>query len=226
MAAMVSVSVIEQVLTNDGCRGEENGIEAAGKRNLFIMKESDAGLNRIYQQNPATRAFLIEVALDRFEEIFNEWDPAPFVRRDLNPALYRYLEVSQDCIPLHHPVELLFTAPAQIADPASETCVREGLATYLNSLVDYARRDLQKLNRNVLVNLCTAALLLSAAAQLSRITNPNLLITVVHDGLTIGAWVFSWELISLFFFRRAELRQELKKWQRLAGATVSFSFRE
>lgn len=190
------------------------------------MKTSDAGLKKIYQQNPDTGAFLIETALDRYEDIFNEWDPAPYKRRDLNPDLRRYLEDSSGDIPLRKPVELLFKAPAQIYDDAKECNAREGLSTYLTCEVDAARKNLRRLHGRSLVNLCVAAALLTAVMQVSRIQDGTLLMAVLREGLTIGSWVFTWELISLFFFRRFEFRRELKKWKRLALAEVSFAYRE
>jgi hypothetical protein len=190
------------------------------------MKTSDAGLKKIYQQNPDTGAFLIEVALDRYEEIFNEWDPAPYKRRDLNPDLRCYLEESSGDIPLSRSVELLFKAPVRIYDDPKECSAREGFATYLTCEVDAARKRLRRLRRLSLIHLCAAAVLLTAVTRISRIQDGTLLLAVLHDGLTIGSWVFTWELISLFFFRRFELRRELKKWKRLARADVSFAYRE
>lgn len=190
------------------------------------MKTSDAGLKKIYLQNPDTGAFLIEAALDRYEDIFNEWDPAPYKRRDLNPDLRYYLEDSSNDIPLRNAVEMLLKAPAQIYNDAKECSVREGLSTYLTCEVDAARKKLRRLHRLSLINLCVAVALLTAVTQVSRIQDGTLLMAVLRDGLTIGSWVFAWELISLFFFRRFELRRELKKWKRLARSEVSFAYRE
>lgn len=190
------------------------------------MKTSDAGLKKIYQQNPDTGAFLIETALDRYEDIFNEWDPAPYKRRDLNPDLRRYLEDSSNDIPLRNAVELLFKAPVQVYNDAKECSTREGLATYLACEVDAARKILRRLHRLSLINLCVAAVLLTAVTWIGRLENGTLLMAVLREGLTIGSWVFTWELISLFFFRRFEFRRELKKWKRLASAEVCFAYRE
>ncbi|MFA7257067.1 MAG: hypothetical protein WC047_05795 [Kiritimatiellales bacterium] len=186
----------------------------------------DVSLKKIYQQNPDTGAFLIEVALDRYEEIFNEWDPAPYKRRDLNPALLQYLEDSSEDIPLHKDVAFLFKAPAQIFSDAKECSAREGLTNWLAAAVDAERGKLHHLHSLSLINLIVAVVLLTATAYVSRIQDNRLLTAVVRDGLTIGSWVFAWEVISLFFFRRFELRRDLKKWMRLAGAQVSFAYRE
>jgi hypothetical protein len=186
----------------------------------------DVSLKKIYQQDPETAAFLIEVALDRYEEIFNEWDPAPYKRRDLNPDLRYYLEDSSDDIPLKHNVKLLFKAPAQIYDDPKECSVLEGLSVWLTCAEDAARKALRKLRGRAVTYLCAAAVLLTAVAQLSRVHDAPLWLAVVRDGLTIGSWVFAWELISIFFFERVALRRELKKWKRLAEAKVGFAYRE
>jgi hypothetical protein len=190
------------------------------------MKNTGNGLKKSYRQNPDTGAFLIEVALDHYEEIFNEWDPAPYKSRDLNPDLRYYLEDSTDDIPLRNTVELLFKAPEPIHNDSKERNVREGLSTYLSGAVDAVRVKLRRLRNLALINLCVAAVLLTAVAYINRIQAGGLLLMVLRDGLTIGSWVFTWEMISLFFFRRIELRRELKQWKRLARAKVSFAYGE
>ena len=190
------------------------------------MKTPDAGLKKIYQQNPDTGAFLIETALDRYEDIFNEWDPAPYKRRDLNPDLRSYLEDSSGDIPLHRNIELLFKAPARIYSDQKECSSREGLSTYLACEVDTARKNLRRLHGRAAADLCVAALLLTASIRAGQLQDGSLTAAVLREGLTIGSWVFTWELISLFFFRRFEFRRELKKWKRLAGAAISFNYRE
>jgi hypothetical protein len=184
----------------------------------------DVSLKKIYRQNPETKAYLIEVALDRYEEIFNEWDPAPYKRRDLNPALLRYLEDSSEDVPFHNDVELLFKAPAQISNDSKEWSALDGLKTWLACAEDAARKSLRRLRTRSLTYLGAAAVLLTVVAYLSRIHVESLWLTVVRDGLTIGSWVFAWELISIFLFRRVELLRELKKWKRLAKAQVSFTY--
>lgn len=189
-----------------------------------MKKNTDTALRRIYRQNPETGAFLIEVALDRYEEVFNEWDPAPYKRRDLNPDLRRYLEDSSADIPLRQPVEILFQAPEKIQTPDKEARAREGISTYLSCLVDSVGREFQRLYRTALIYLGAAVCLLTATAYMTGTGQDSLLITVIRDGLTIGSWVFTWELISLFFFQRFDLHRERKKWSRLARAEVHFSY--
>jgi len=200
-------------------------VEFPAQKGQLVMKR-DVSLKKIYRQNPETKAFLIEVALDRYEEVFNEWDPAPYKRRDLNPALLRYLEDSSEDVPFRNDVELLFKAPAQISNESKEWSTLDGLKTWMACAEDAARKSLRRLRNRSLTYLGSAIVLLTAVAQLSRTQVDSLWLTVVRDGLTIGSWVFAWELISIFLFRRVELRRELKKWKRMAKADVRFTYHE
>ncbi|MBI9021401.1 MAG: hypothetical protein JEZ10_09150 [Verrucomicrobia bacterium] len=190
------------------------------------MKKLEKSLKKIYRQNPKTEAVLIEVALGSYEEIFNEWDPAPYQRRDLNPALHRYLEESADEIPLRHPVELLFKARPALFDETKERRSKEGLATYLFFMMNEKRKALRRLYRFSLLLLGAAAVTLTGASYLSKLEQPGMLIALLNEGLVIGSWVFSWELISLSAFQRFVLKRELKKWERMAGAELKFVYGE
>lgn len=55
-------------------------------------------LEKIYERNPENGNFIIEISLDNYAEIFNEWDHAPFKRKDINPELLNFLEDSIDDI--------------------------------------------------------------------------------------------------------------------------------
>ena len=74
--------------------------------------------------------------------------------------------------------------------------------------------------------LGAAAVTLTGASYLSKLEQPGMLIALLNEGLVIGSWVFSWELISLSAFQRFVLKRELKKWERMAGAELKFVYGE
>ena len=81
----------------------------------------------IYRFDKNSRSFIIEIALDRYEDIFSEWDPAPFKLRDIDPDLELYLEGSSDDIPFKYPVALSFTIPKGSRNENIEEQARNGL---------------------------------------------------------------------------------------------------
>jgi hypothetical protein len=46
------------------------------------MKQAEKPLEKIYERDKATNAFIISVAIDEYADIFNELDPAPFRKRE------------------------------------------------------------------------------------------------------------------------------------------------
>ena len=55
-----------------------------------MFKKKKNYLKQIYKMNPDTKAYIIEVSLIDYNEIFNGWDPSPIKRRDLDPDLISF----------------------------------------------------------------------------------------------------------------------------------------
>ena len=72
------------------------------------MKRADSALEGIYEKDQATSAFIIATAIERYTGIFNELDPAPFKKRDINQDLRVFLEDCSADIPLKYNVILQF----------------------------------------------------------------------------------------------------------------------
>ncbi|QQE66903.1 hypothetical protein GFS31_36070 [Leptolyngbya sp. BL0902] len=187
-----------------------------------MKRPTDRFFNTIYAIDPATNAYMIEAALDDYGDIFNEWDPAPFKRRELDPDLQIYLEGSSDEISFRYPVELIFTLPAEKRCEATEQEVRVGLRNSFTFKLYVLRKEIRTINlltlRYVLMGLGTlwAARLISVPAEAYAITS------VLTEGLFIGGWVFLWEAVSLFFFSNRDIYQRYRTYTRLRDALVIF----
>lgn len=47
----------------------------------------DDYLKKIYEKNTNTGNYIIEVSLNKYTDIFNDWDNSPLPKRDLDPDL-------------------------------------------------------------------------------------------------------------------------------------------
>ena len=189
------------------------------------MRHDRDGLGKVYQVDPATGAFLVEVALDRYEDVFNEWDPAPYKRRDLDPDLLTYLNESSLDIPLRYELTVSFTVPAEASDLEKEKLVSDGIRNYFAFEARQMRRKLWQIYRTTAAYLICAVLLLIATTYANRMTVDNVLLEVLRQGITIGAWVFAWECISGFLFDHRSMRSEFRRLQRFTRALLCFSAR-
>jgi hypothetical protein len=80
------------------------------------MKKKKNTLLNYYNINTETSAYMIEISLDDYAELFNGWDASPLRRRDLEPELLDYLEQSGSEIPLINDVELYLYLPEKLRD--------------------------------------------------------------------------------------------------------------
>jgi hypothetical protein len=189
------------------------------QRSMALKKEYIA---EIYAINRANNAYIIEAALDHYTDIFSEWDPAPFKRRELDPDLQLYLENSANEIPQQYALEVCFTLPPGARDETMEQEVRAGLRNSVEFKLYLLKRDIRLMNsrtaRYVMAGLGTLLL-----AQLAEPFTINIVTVVLTEGLFIGGWVFLWEAVSLFFFSNRDLYNRSRTYRRLRDAAVIFS---
>lgn len=178
--------------------------------------------NEIYAIDEAKNAYMIEAALDHYTDIFSEWDPAPFKRRELDPDLQLYLESSANEIPQKYSIEVCFTLPPDTRDEAMEQEVRAGLRNSIDFKLYLLKRDIRLINartaRYVIAGLGTLLV-----ARLAEPLDINIFTSVLTEGLFIGGWVFLWEAVSLFFFSNRDLYSRYRTYKRLRNAEVIFS---
>jgi hypothetical protein len=185
------------------------------------MKQ-DQLFSQIYQIDEATNLYMIEVALDQYGDIFNEWDPAPFKRREIDPDLELYLEGSSDEISDRYPIELSFTLPQGTRDEQTEQEMRDGLRNSFTFKIYLLKKELRKTNAQMLRWVLLGFIFLWLGSVLSSQFKETVLVSLLAEGLFIGGWVFLWEAVSLFFFTNRELYNRYRTYRRLHQAPVFF----
>jgi hypothetical protein len=189
--------------------------------NSFIESKNkkDKPFRDIYQIDASTNLYMIEIALDRYTDIFNEWDAAPFKRRDLDADLRLYLEECSNEIPSKYPIELCFTLPAGTRNEQAEVEARDGLKNSFISKRYFLRKEVEKTNTRMLLFVVVGFVCLWVAKTLSTEAN---LQSILLEGLAISGWVFIWEAVSMFTFTNREMYQRYKTFKRLQEAPVIF----
>lgn len=198
---------------------------------LDAIRNRDGVFEQIYAIDPVTNRYMIEVALDQYTDIFDEWDPAPFKRRSLDPDLDLYLNSSSEEIPWRYGIELYFTLPKGARNEAMENEVRDGLKNSFIFKMYLLRKKLRKTNGQIFRCLLLGFLFLWIGTVFPNqawleTMFPNagaaLAISLLAEGLFIGGWVFLWEAVSLFFFTDRDLLYQYRTYKRLLNAPVFF----
>lgn len=184
-------------------------------------KKSDY-LNKIYEKNPVTGNYVIEVALAKYTDVFNDWDNSPYKKRDMDPDLAIFLENCFDEIPQKQGLDICFYVPKEVKDVKREEVIISGIRTYYSFYLGQAKRALKEKYHKMLSYILTSLGLLAVSVFFSTIYKDSIILGTVQQGFNVGGWVFLWEAISMFFFRRNEELREIEKYGRFLNSSIYF----
>jgi hypothetical protein len=178
--------------------------------------------SEVYALDQSTNRYMIEIALDQYEDIFSEWDPAPFKRREIDADLELYLEGSVEEIPSRYPIELFFILPQGKRNQTLEEEARKGIRRFFGFRIHFLKLELRKITLRILNYLFFGFLLLWVGNTYPGHDSPRDWAILLADGIIIGGWVFLWEAVSLFSFTSLEMYQRHRVYNRLLQAPVFF----
>jgi hypothetical protein len=186
------------------------------------MKHQEPTFSKFYSLDEATNFYMIEVAIAQYSDIFSEWDPAPFKRRDLDPDLDLYLEGGSEEIPAKYPIELCFLLPKGSRDAQVEDDTRVGLNNSFVFKLYLLRKEIKKVNAHMFRCLLLGFLFLTIGTIFPSRIEESMATSILIEGIFIGGWVFLWEAVSVFFFSNRELYHKYRIYKRLQNAPVIF----
>lgn len=179
-------------------------------------------LNDVYKLNPETNAYIFEIKLKKYTDIFNDLDPAPLKRRDLDQDFINYMEDSSLDIPVKYNVELHFLTPEDIIDEKKEERIKTGIKTFYNFNILYTMRELSRFYRESALFFLISLASLFISFFISSIPEHNYFFRIIVEGFNIGGWVFLWEAINILVFKVRKYKLEIKRYQRLHDAKIVF----
>lgn len=186
------------------------------------MPRPKSFLNTLYERDPSSKRYVISVRVNHYRDLFNDLDPSPLRRRDLDNDFIGYLDDSSLDIPLSFGTLLRIHAPESIRDPANEERVRAGVKTYYSFLHHTSMRRLRSSLRQVAIYVAIAVMALFAAFYLGARLPDNFLSRTLVEGFYIGGWVFFWEALVLLAIKNRETRVHGKRLRRIVQSPVEF----
>ncbi len=193
---------------------------------VFVMKHDNQALEKIYHFDGALRSFTISVAIEDYNDIFNELDSAPFKIRDINHYLRIFLEESSSDIPSKYAVAIQFTVSREKRDMHKEEKIKLGLKTYFSNVRNSLKREIRSSYQKAAFYTFASFMLLFASFTLRPLVSDNIVLSTLAEGVSIGGWVFLWEAISTFVFKNRDLREKYRHYKRFSIAAVSFKYLE
>lgn len=185
------------------------------------MENQLSFIQSYYQNDKNNNGFIIEIALDSYSDIFNDFDPSPFKKRDLNPDLFEYLDDCSTDIPLKYPLVIQFNIPRTVHESTKEVRIKDGFKSYYSFLSFSAEKEYHNLIKQNILNFMISIFLLVIGITLEFYS--NLVISTISNIILIGGWVFLWQAITMIVFEKKSFKEKYLKYKRFRNAPVIFN---
>ena len=181
-------------------------------------------LKKLFRYDKEKDAFIIDISIDYYRDLYNEWDFSPFKRRDLDTELVAFIEESSEEIPLKYKIIINFFMPRDMMDIEKEQRSKLGLKNYFKYMLYKVQGEKIKHSHRAFKYALTGSILVLIAIFFQEIIQQWPYLSLLPEGFFIGGWVFMWEVFTILFFLNAERKIKIKEYNRLIKAEVNYKY--
>jgi hypothetical protein len=145
----------------------------------------------------------IEIRLHKTQQLFNSFDPSPFISKDLDDEAEAYIVDSLAELPHARSAELVIHLPQSEIEPSTTGDLAEAIHGYFGYRQGITRHKLRALLRRGRISLLIGLVFLAACTLLSEAVSraawPSLA-SLLEQGLLIIGWVANWRPLEIFLY--------------------------
>ncbi len=179
---------------------------------------------KLYNYEQETNTYLIDVSLDDYDDIYDDWDPSPFKKRDIENEFNEFIVDSSDDIPFNFGISIVLYLPESKKDTQKEAALISAYNNFYQYTMERTRKQILSIHKKTLSYLLLAVLMLSLG-YFFEWNSDIVMMQVIHEGIFIGGWVFLWEFFTNIFILTRDLKNEFKLYKRLYEADTRFIYK-
>ncbi|KAJ4460105.1 hypothetical protein PAPYR_3836 [Paratrimastix pyriformis] len=201
----------------------------------FPLETSLVDLVSFENEEPVNPAGVIDIKLSKISQLFNSYDPSPFLEKDLDDDAEDYIVAWARELPRKVPLTLMVHLPAEVAIHSEVGALQDSIRKFFFSRVATSRREvrakLMEALKGFLVGMVIVivCLTLRGLAMTFIVTEQLVLLTLLNmltESLDIAAWVCLWVPVQTFLYKWWPTFSKLKLFKRLAVVDVRIRVRE
>lgn len=181
-------------------------------------------LKNIYKFDEKKQEYVIDISINHYQELFNDWDASPTWKKDLDPGLIVYLEASSFDIPKKNSISINFSLPLDKKDQNKENRALKGINNHFITSLYFTKLELKYNLRKILYFIILGFTFITIAYLIQNQIIVNLGFDILIEGVYIGGWVLLWEAFSLFFFSMHSIRKRKSMYLRFLNSKIFFIY--
>lgn len=169
-------------------------------------------------------ATLIELNLDRVAQLFNSFDPAPFLAKDLDDDAEDWIVGALRELPEDRRARLVIHLPPREAESTEAQGLSDAIHNYFAYRASTAARDLrvelQRGRTSLMIGLAFLAACIALRELLLATLPENILRHGLNEGLLIVGWVAMWRPLEIYLYDWWPHRRRRRLFERLAHIDI------
>lgn len=178
---------------------------------------------RIYRYDDNTEAYLLDMAINSFYEIFHDWDGSAIRKKDLDPDMVDYMIEAVTELPRKANIGIVFHIRQHDHNKDLEEIAITALRNYFYFRIFVNKKRTQRLFKTAAIYMIFGFTFILSATLLEGLIL-SVTSSVLSQGIFIGGWVFVWESISLLFFKTRLIRNESKRFEKIRCSEVYYKY--
>lgn len=181
-------------------------------------------LDQFYTIDSGSGDYIIDVALQDYDDVFNTWDSSVYNIRDLDYSLKSFLEEFSYEIEPKHKIKLVFNMQDEKKDPEMEEMIRNGVRNHFNYRYFLTTKYSSQNRKKSIIYILVSILFTIISSYLHISEASKLIEDLLLLNLTVGSWVFLWEAFYILFIQRSDSRRKKSHYERIVNAAIEFKY--
>ena len=180
-----------------------------------------------YEYVHTEKVQLIEIKIKKVNQLFNSFDPSPFLEKDLDDDAFEYIVSSVGEHNLRVKQRIVIHLPKNQKSKISEEEIRRAIHHYFEYKEMLAEKSIKLKIQEGQMSLVIGCVFLTACLLLRQIIISdveNIAVNIIAEGLIIGGWVAMWKPISELLYEWWPLRKEKKIFNKIANMEIEIRY--
>jgi hypothetical protein len=170
---------------------------------------------------------LIEIKIKKVGQLFNSFDPSPFLEKDLDDDAFEYIVSSVAEHALKTKQKIVIYMPMNQKQKISELEIKRAIHHFFGYKAALAEKSIKLKLQEGQLSFVLGIVFLSACLGISKwlsTLSENVFMTILVEGLIIGGWVAMWKPISNILYDWWPLHKERRIYEKIANMEVDFHY--
>jgi hypothetical protein len=170
---------------------------------------------------------LIEVKIRKVNQLFNSFDPSPFLEKDLDDDAFEYIVSAVGEHHLRVKQKIVIYMPKYEKKKISETDITRAIHHFFEYKKTLADRSIKLKFQEGQISLVIGLIFLGTCLVLRELiiaNTHNFAMSIVAEGLIIGGWVAMWKPISNILYDWWPIRKEKNIYNKISKMEIEYRF--